>query len=572
MSINAAAKAVTLVPQGDGKLYSAVPGGAEDTITIEVIPIGVGSVSIKWAEIPNLVEYRIYRGPIAGSEELVAKNLPELPFHFDFDLPAGELFYRVSGWNGVTETSSLSIPVTVATSPSPTVIVTDQAGLDAALAGAASGTVIGATFNATAYTVTPAQLQNRDFSPNELWVVTSGGTPARFNSLIVSGATGITFSGLDFYGTSPTCGDIVNISSGSKHIVVDNCEIHADKYAKASTTPGVPNTFDGVEISGATDIVVHRCYFHDVQRGLSIVNSSSCGILGNYITPQSGTAIQYTGGNSLFGIIGNHIFGQDYVPYPTDPDAPADPHASMVSIRSNELLLRGNFFHGMGSSSAIMCYTPDALGGENPYTNIQVEDTVVYDPTNPQSFRIYNLGDNILIRNNLFTGRARTDGTTCPDGYNIDQHYRYQTAVNVQSLGSGVSDYSGLKMYNNIFVGTVYSGLSCVELNNVIWSWAVGTTFQATTPSGTPVLNNTYGCGTNTLAMENTTFFAVAHDYKYPTRVVENWDLAPASSGINAGDVENQSAGSLGSFSGNFIRNDGNLRSPTAHDQGPYQT
>jgi hypothetical protein len=462
--------------------------------------------------------------------------------------------------------------------PTPTITVTNQAELDTEMnkTGAQlEGVVIGLEHNATPYSITQTQI-SKDFLAGGLQLVGLGISPlTRTNNINIDGGTNIKLWELDILHPGSVGGDCLRIHN-SNNIEAIRCEIHALKYAKESASPGDPYTWDGVDGVSSTNVVIRKCKIYEVFRPFSVQNSSFWSIINNYLLATAGSGIQYLGGNDNFLIDLNHIQGVDYTTYPTDPDAPADPHASMISIRSSDVTIRRNIMHGLGSSAGVMCYQPDVSGGEENYSNITVENNAIYAAVNPSLFRIYNLGVNNVIRNNLIASRYRAGGCNTPvAGTDNDGRYRYESAFTVHSIGDA-GDIAGLSLYNNIFIGQVTgTGADVTEGNNYVWSWFHGGDHQPASPSGnSTVLQSTYGgCGVYNSALENQTVFNDAIDYFYTaSRDVVDWTYAGGSPLLNGGDSANQPLDSLGSLDVNgFVQDNGPARSASKHSIGPYE-
>ena len=155
---------------------------------------------------------------------------------------------------------------------------------------------------------------------------------------------------------------------------------------------------------------------------MQVGDSDNTRIIGNYIVATGGSGIQYLGGNTSGEISYNHITGADY--NSGDPDAVRSPHASIISFRSGDVILRGNHMHGMGTSSGIMFYEPDVAGGEGSYDDILIENNAIYDIINTYAIRFYNLGSNVELRNNLIFPGIRTNGTCGTNQTTNDARYR----------------------------------------------------------------------------------------------------------------------------------------------------
>jgi hypothetical protein len=370
-------------------------------------------------------------------------------------------------------------------------------------------------------------------------------------------------------------GSIVQVSKGSD-VELSNNSISAVKYAAATSTPGSPRAFDGINLNDAERIVIKSNCITSVSRGILASNSRDVTIKRNYITPQSGSAIQYLSRNSNFLIEDNHIRGQAYIPYPVDPDAFRDPHASIVSIRSGDITIRNNIMHGMGSTSGIRTYLPDATGGRLDYSDITIEGNLIYDIHHPHAVQITGLADRVLIRNNTVV--SRYDVGSCVAGYPAgypglnDARSRYSTAFGVESIAPG-KDGSGLTLANNIFIGTVFIPGKAIERNNIAWSFNSDGKYLAASPSkSTKIITSAYlGCSKHSRYFESMFF---AGNVQFAGEHGRLLDFRPSKlSGVrNAGDKSLQAERILGSLDGNgWFVNEGGSRSAGEHSIGPYE-
>jgi hypothetical protein len=366
-------------------------------------------------------------------------------------------------------------------------------------------------------------------------------------------------------------------------------------YAIASVGPGNPATIDGIGLSRTDRITIKSNCVSGVFRGIQLDNSTVVSIIRNFISPQAGTAIQHLSNNSSVLILDNHIRGMSFTPYctfvaaplilancdplttPLDPNAILDPHASIISIRSNDVTIRNNIMHGMGSTSGIRAYLPDANGGRLDYSDITIEGNLIYDIHHPHAVQITGLADRVLIRNNTVV--SKYDVGVCAAGYPAgypglnDARSRYSTAFGVESIAPG-KDGSGLTLANNILVGATYlGGALAVDKNNIFWSYApTGSVFSAASLSGTStvVTSAFLGCNNHSTFFE-TGFFAAVPNFTPSHGLLLNYDLAPASVAVAFGDTASQLDRKLGTLDvNNFFINDAGDRCTGEHNAGAY--
>jgi hypothetical protein len=373
-----------------------------------------------------------------------------------------------------------------------------------------------------------------------------------------AGAAHLTLSGFAVRGTT---GAVVRVENASGVHLIE-LDVSAEKWAVG----GVGVT--GIAIRDSQDTVVAGTKVSGVHRAMQVGGSDRTSIVGNCLVATAGSGIQYLAGNTEGHIACNQITGADYTPYPQDPDAVDDPHASIISFRSGNVVLSGNHLHGMGSSSGIMFYEPDAAGGEDAYDDILIDNNAIYDVINVYGIRFYNLGSNVEVRNNTVFPGLRID-TACNGSVN-DARYRYNTAIIVHSRAAGAT---GIRLYNNVFVGIVSVADEHIEAerHNYAWSWSGWVTDS---PSGTShIVTSAYlGCGNHDPLFEDGSFFSAPLDPTFPGRDVHRLDLASGSAGINFGDPAVQPDESLGSVTGaGFIVPDGAARDAGHHSVGAYE-
>jgi hypothetical protein len=157
------------------------------------------------------------------------------------------------------------------------------------------------------------------------------------------------------------------------------------------------------------------------------------------------------------------------------------------------------------------------------------------------------------------------------NGVTKDARFRYNTAIVVHSAAP---NSSGIKLYNNIFVGIVGVAKTVIEQerNNFAWSW-LGFDWRSRSPSGTSRIITTQasGCGNHNRIFENGSFFAGPVNPRFPGRKVHDFRLAERSAGKNFGDPSLQPTGSLGSVDGHGFVGPGPCRDPDRHSAGPYE-
>ncbi len=339
-----------------------------------------------------------------------------------------------------------------------------------------------------------------------------------------------------------------------RNVEFRNCVLRgADKYLT-----------EGVKLAESENVLFYHNVITNVLRGISMSASRNVTFGANHLYQLGGgTAFQYAGGNENTVIERNNA--HDSVWNPADPNAPTDPvHASAISIRSNDVLIRENIFHNIGSSSGIMFYTPDAAGGETAYRNITIENNLLYDIQNVYVLRMYNLGDNVVVRNNTVVSTIRSD-----TNYGAS---RLNTALAVHTLAAGY-DGSGLFLYNNIFIGAVDLPANSVSRNNIVWSYHTiegGDTYWCTPPDPSSVVltcSDAYPVDYFTDG-----FFVQTPVFDYGHGQALDFHLATGSPAAGFGYWQDQPAFGLGSLDAQgFILAEGLARNSAWHSAGCYE-
>lgn len=335
-------------------------------------------------------------------------------------------------------------------------------------------------------------------------------------------------------------------------------------------------TDSGFRVKNSENILIYYCDISKASRSITVSDTHNLTFSRNHIHNLSGSsAINYGGGNGNFIIEKNNVYDSNFDTNDVDSNSPyiagnisSFPHSSGVAIRSNDVWIRGNIFHDVGSSSGIMFYTPDAAGGETVYNNIVIENNLFYDIHNPSIIRMFNVGANIVLRNNTIVGHLRDDTTNA--------NYRLRTAILVQSLASGY-DGSGLLVYNNIMAGSVMLPQTAKTGNNIFWTYSLydnAHSFLSIPPDlGTKIMTSQatdypIGYFTNNFftGIDAEIDFAGAHHQKL------DYHLTVNSEAVYFGDVATQSSVSLGSINANgFIQDDGPVRDAEHNSVGAYQ-
>lgn len=353
---------------------------------------------------------------------------------------------------------------------------------------------------------------------------------------------------------------------------VNNFEI---RNSKISNYTHKYVTDSGFRVKNSENVLIYYCDISKASRSITVSDTKNMTFSRNHIHNLSGSsAINYGDGNSNFIIEKNNTYDSNFDTNDVDPNSPyiagdtsSFPHSSGVAIRSNDVWIRGNIFHDVGSSSGIMFYGQDAAGGETAYNNIIIENNLFYDIHNTNIIRMNNLGTNVVVRNNTITGHLR-DTTNA--------NYRLNVAIVVHSLASGY-DGSGLFIYNNIMLGIAMLPQTAKTANNIFWTYSLydnAHKFLSTPPDvGSKIMTSQaddypidYFTNNFFIGVDAEVDFTGAHHQVLDYRLNVN------SEAVYFGDVATQSRFSLGSINADgFIQDDGPVRDAEHNSVGAYQ-
>ncbi|WP_226666458.1 right-handed parallel beta-helix repeat-containing protein [Microbulbifer aggregans] len=304
-----------------------------------------------------------------------------------------------------------------------------------------------------------------------------------------------------------------------RHLRVRNSVLHSDHWSR-----GPHQGVFAINLRRTAHVLIERNRLYEVFRGVLIRKSEHVTVRGNFITVKGSSGVIYMSG-SRYGLIEyNHVTGEEYTRYPEDPRAFDRPHQSIIAISANDLVVRGNLLHGIGNSSGMMLYPKNMPSDADTYSNILIESNALYDTSNNSALRIYNLGDNIVLRNNFFFSKKRPGDC---DGVTGDAHYRYNVALNVHSVAEGF-DGSGLELYNNIFLGAALIPENAVERSNLFWSLRSGKEWRERPISSDSrlIVDERKRCGRHPTLMEDGGFFRVKNDLNFPDKSVLDLTLS----------------------------------------------
>jgi hypothetical protein len=270
-------------------------------------------------------------------------------------------------------------------------------------------------------------------------------------------------------------------------------------------------------ISNFHDILVEECFMGTIRRGIQFTTvDGNVTMRKNHMYHLASSAI------FMLGIIkgpliidGNHI--HHYVVLPDSPGS-GNTHMSGISIGNDRkataerVEIRGNIVHDCGNTGPISMYSCKD-GNPGWYTNMLVENNLVYDPHNNYTVRLQcGRGSNFVVRNNTFVGKIYTGKE--------NTYLRYSTLM--------MGDYP---FYNNVVVGSS-GGSGAQATGNVVFH---SSSLDKTT-------NKVFYSGTGTIPMvfeQSGAFFVGSNDFTLAANhgldLTDAFKLAAGSAAIGYG-------------------------------------
>jgi hypothetical protein len=220
----------------------------------------------------------------------------------------------------------------------------------------------------------------------------------------------------------------------------------------------------GVSVTDSQAVTVAGCAIREVGRGTTCNGSTNIQFRGNHIYGITGSAFRGTDASSTDILIeGNHAHDSNYdygdLYCPRAPNS--NYHGSAVAVRGDRYVIRNNIFHDGFNSAGIMTYDADSPTSDIDFSDILIENNLLYDIRNDFVLRFYLIDSNVVVRNNIFAGHWRGSGAQY-----------YDTAVVINSLSSR-GDAGALVFDNNIVVGITNFGTywpSVPQHSNIFYS------------------------------------------------------------------------------------------------------
>jgi len=256
-------------------------------------------------------------------------------------------------------------------------------------------------------------------------------------------------------GSNSQQGIIFVQGSSLSHVKFLNCDIEANLDGSGELRNGIFLHYDPAEY-----ILFDGCEVHAAKMGILFYGGRHLIVRNSEVHYILSSGIQ-TRPNATDVLIENsHIHNQ--IP-PIVANYPIDPHGSGLSIRSENTTIRNNTVHDYGTSWLLAFYQDEV--GPPSFSNMTVENNLLYDVSGYHAMGLYGLKDNVVVRNNTVIGRYDS-------GPSSGGAYRYYRGV---TFGFEENDGSGLSFYNNVVVGqVVFDNAEYMakinEGNNIVWS------------------------------------------------------------------------------------------------------
>jgi hypothetical protein len=254
----------------------------------------------------------------------------------------------------------------------------------------------------------------------------------------------------------------LGVNSLMQGIVVENCEIHQVRQGILVLAALGLNDPESDSVFKIKDTIIHttcrspidfRETTHTYKPYNSEVDPPDAGLMHGVII-----------------IEGNHLYNQQA----KNADGNGDwTHGSGMALATNNLIIRNNIIHSVGSTAGIGLYDIDAPGylPKTYYEDIAIENNLIYDTISSHALELSNIGDGrVVVKNNTIIGF-----------YDVGTDWKRYGAVVWIYATNGYTG-SGLEFFNNIVVGSVieYTGFNFADgkedYNRIYSVWAVGQT------------------------------------------------------------------------------------------------
>lgn len=365
------------------------------------------------------------------------------------------------------------------------------------------------------------------------------------NPLDIQFSNNIEIYNCSFSGTHKNLTPIGFSGYNINHFLLEGCEISKVRQAVS---------YWGKSSEGNTsEITLRGNHFHGITR--SCITEGSYGmtkrvIIGNYAHDS----------NCNYG---TEAEGGD----PWSPRAGDLYHGSAIGIRNGDIVIKNNIWHNGWKTAGIEFIVDGLYDGTTVFSDILIENNLLYDIGVTMTVIVDKLGSNVLLRNNTIAGWERTDTT--------NGSRKYSTVLWLRDVATG--NGSGLALYNNIFIGPVILGKNwqgnVIEDNNIFWAYFVD-------DSGNILLKNgEKGNKSRIITCDSTSSDYFTNKFFQDTGMrfdrshgqTLNFRLETQSNGVNLGNPDNQPNDSLGSISEGFILSDGEKRNSEHHSAGAYE-
>jgi parallel beta-helix repeat protein len=254
--------------------------------------------------------------------------------------------------------------------------------------------------------------------------------PAVLTGLSVSGSEGLKFSNLEFDLSSPYTVWNLNIN-GSKNIELNDVNVHGS----LNDNPGDDQS--GLLIRSSTDVRVINSEFHELDHGVSLLNSNGVRLEGNAFHDMRADGIIGAGTSNV------HILDNTFTDF--HPVAGDHPDAIQFFTRNttasaHDITISGNLIT-RGDGAIIQGIFISDQVGNLPYQNLTITNNVVVG-TMYNGIAVYNSNDLVLSGNTVAAYSdmkswiyvAKSTGATVTD--NEAMLVKYSEAIDLTQSGN----------------------------------------------------------------------------------------------------------------------------------------
>ncbi len=269
----------------------------------------------------------------------------------------------------------------------------------------------------------------------------------------------------------------------SSHIMFQNSKIEG--YWPPTWEERIYVTDDGIIIEKNCSYIT--IYNNDVSAGSHAITVeqpyNTINLSHNYVHKIAQSFIRFPSTNNEGPAIIEYNRLEDYQGHPVHG-------GSGLSLRTDNLIIRGNVIKAWGGSGAMTFYQPGTSYSSVPggYKNMLIENNVIYGSSVTRGVEHYHIHSNYTFRNNTYISNLNKE-------YYKSSRYRYINGVGISLQADAPGNE--VEISNNLVIGgmginpNVFAA-GGIEKNNLYWYLTVGEFQSAPYGDGSLLVSNSY--------------------------------------------------------------------------------